>query len=166
MKCRSRSPPYPNRDGTDSVHDDFRDLLDSLLSRDVRFIVVGAHALAVHGVPRATGDFDVWIEPSDENADRVWSALAEFGAPLEALDVRRSDLTRTDVVIQLGLPPRRIDLLTGVTGLSFEEGWDDRIEVRIAELEVPVLGRASLIRNKRATGRPKDLADLDALGEE
>lgn len=146
--------------------EDFLEFLEALLAHEARFLVVGAHALAVHGIPRATGDLDVWIDPGSDNAERVWSALVDFGAPLGALDVDRDDLVRSDLVVQLGLPPRRIDLLTGVTGLSFSDAWEGRVEKRIERLEVPFLGLDSLLRNKRATGRPKDLADIDALERE
>lgn len=144
---------------------DFRDLLSLFLDHEVRFLVVGAHAVAAHGVPRATGDLDVWIEPASENAARVWRALAAFGAPLQSLNITREDFTRPDIVAQFGIPPRRIDVLTGISGLSFAEAWEDRLEHPLSDLVVPILGRRSLIRNKRASGRPKDLGDLDALGE-
>jgi hypothetical protein len=147
------------------VNEDFHDLLAALIAADARFLVVGAHAMAVHGVPRATGDLDLWIDREPRNADRVWRALTRFGAPLDALGITRSDLERPHVVIQLGLPPRRIDLLTDVSGLSFDEAWRDRIAVRIEGVPIPFLGRSALIRNKRATARLKDLADLEALGE-
>lgn len=146
------------------MESDFRDLLAAFLSHRVQFLIVGAHALAVHGVPRATGDLDLWVSPTPANADRVWQALTAFGAPLETLDVTRDDFIRLDVVVQLGLPPRRIDILTSVSGLVFSTAWDDRLEQDVAGLRVPFLGRASLIRNKQATRRPKDLGDLDALG--
>lgn len=143
---------------------DFRDLLSALLTHKVRFLVVGAHALAVHGVPRATGDLDVWVELKEPNADRLWQALADFGAPLEALKVKRDDFLRPDMVVQFGLPPRRVDVLTSVSGLEFDEAWSDRLEREVDGLLIPFLGRASLVRNKRASGRPKDLGDLGALG--
>jgi hypothetical protein len=117
-------------------------------------------------VPRATGDIDVWIERSPDNAERVWRALEAFGAPTVALGVRREHLEAPDMVIQIGLPPRRIDVLTGVSGLAFDDAWRDRIVHRIEHLDVPFLGRDSLIRNKRASGRFKDLGDLEALGED
>jgi hypothetical protein len=146
------------------VDADFRDLLAALLTHQVRFLIVGAHALAAHGVPRATGDLDVWVEPTGANAARIWKALAEFGAPLDSLGIAESDFSRPDIVVQLGLPPLRIDLLTGVSGLEFSEAWDDRLEETVDAVRLPFLGRRSLIRNKRASGRPRDLADLDALG--
>ena len=98
------------------MNEDYRDFLNALLAENARFLIVGAHALAVHGYPRSTVDIDVWIEVSDDNAQRVWQALAEFGAPLEDLSIRLDDLLRPDVVIQLGLPPNRIDILTGSRG--------------------------------------------------
>lgn len=104
------------------MNEDYRDLLASLVAEQARFLVVGAHALAVHGYPRATVDIDIWIEPTPENADRVWRALAAFGASLQDLDVTKNDLTRADIVAQFGLPPSRIDILTGVSGLTFDGG--------------------------------------------
>jgi hypothetical protein len=148
------------------LNDDWLDALAALLRADARFLVVGAHALAVHGVPRATQDLDIWIEPTSDNADRVWNALVAFGAPLSALGVEREDLTTPDTVIQLGLPPNRIDLLTGITGIAgFERAWEDRLDQDVEGLVVPFLGRAALVRNKLSTGRTRDLADIEALGE-
>jgi hypothetical protein len=145
------------------LNEDFRDLLAALLEADARFLVVGAHAMAVHGVPRATGDLDVWVSSAPPNAERVWSALMTFGAPVEQLGVRPDDLQAPGMVVQIGLPPRRIDILTDVSGLHFEEAWSARTVHTVDGYEVPFLGREDLIRNKRATGRPKDLADLDVL---
>lgn len=147
------------------MNEDFLDLLQSLLTANARFLVVGAHALAVHGVPRATGDLDVWVEPSNENASRVWTALMAFGAPVTSLDITDATLAEVDVVVQIGVPPRRIDLLTSVSGLDFATAWDTRLTSAVAHLAVPFLSREALIANKRATGRLKDLADLEALGE-
>jgi hypothetical protein len=145
---------------------DFRDVLAELLRANARFLVVGAHALSVHGVPRATVDLDVWIDPTPENAKRVWAALAAFGAPLDSLQIRESDFTRPDTVAQLGLPPYRIDILTGVSGVTFDEAWNERVEDLFYDLRVPFIGRAAFIRNKRASGRTKDLADIESLGDE
>jgi hypothetical protein len=128
--------------------------------------VVGAHALSIHGVPRATVDLDVWTEPTPENANRVWRALAAFGAPLETLDIAESDFTLPDIVAQLGLPPNRIDILTGLSGVTFAEAWPDRVEAEIDGIRVPFLGRDALIKNKRASGRKRDLGDIEALGAE
>ncbi len=143
------------------MNQDFVDVLDAFLRADVRFLVVGAYAFAVHARPRATGDLDIWIEPTPENAGRVMAALREFGAPLH--QVTEQDFTQPDVVLQIGVAPRRIDILTVLTGLTFGEAWADRTAHAIGPLVVPFLGRASLIRNKRATGRPQDIADLSYL---
>jgi hypothetical protein len=147
------------------MNDDFKDLLAALLERGARFLVVGAHAMALHGVPRATGDLDVWISPDPGNAARVWQALLGFGAPVTSMGVTGKDLEAPATVVQIGVPPRRIDLLTTLSGLAFDEAWAGRTLHRVDALEVPFLGRAELVRNKRAAGRPKDMADLAALGE-
>lgn len=117
-------------------------------------------------MPRATLDLDVWVEPSPDNAKRVWRALAAFGAPLTTLRLHESDFVKPDTVVQLGLPPYRIDILTGLTGVSFAEAWSDRVEALFEGVRVPFMGRDAFFRNKRATGRTKDLADLESLGEE
>jgi len=147
------------------VNEDFLDLLGALIAAEARFLVVGAHAMAVHGVPRATGDLDVWVSTEAANADRVWEALLRFGAPVAAMGVSRQDLSRPEQVVQIGLPPRRIDILTSISGVSFDEAWGGRVTHEVGGLAVPFLGRDELVRNKRATGRTKDRADLEALGE-
>lgn len=144
-------------------NEDYHDMLAALLRHNARFLLVGAHALAAHGYPRATVDIDIWIDATPENASRVWRALADFGAPLHELDISESDFTRPDIVAQFGLPPNRIDIITGVSGLSFEEAWPNRIESECEEVRVPILGREDLVANKQATGRPKDLVDVDGL---
>ena len=146
--------------------DDWIDILHALGSAGARFLIVGAHALAVHGVPRGTQDLDLWIDPRADNAERVWRALVEFGAPLGPLGVRLDDLQRPGTVVQLGLPPNRIDLLTSISGVAdFEAAWGARVEHPVRGRPMPFLGRAALIDNKRAAGRRKDLGDLEALGE-
>ena len=146
------------------MNDDFRDFLALLLEEGVRFLVVGAHALAVHGVPRATGDLDVWIARDAANAARAWRALLRFGAPVSAMGVSETDLSNPGTVVQIGLPPRRIDVLTEITGVDFELAWSGRAVTSAGGMQVAFLGKAELVANKRATGRPKDLADLAALG--
>jgi hypothetical protein len=113
---------------------DFVDLLRAFIDADVRFLVVGAYALAHHGRPRATGDLDVWVEPAAENADRVMRALANFGAPLS--DVTAADFARPGVVLQIGVPPGRIDVLTELTGLQFADAWPSREPGRFGSLTV------------------------------
>lgn len=139
-------------------------MLSALSAAGAEFLVVGAHALAAHGVPRATGDLDLWVRASAENAERVWEALEQFGAPLH--DLTTDDLARPDVVFQIGVVPQRIDLLTSITGVTFDNAWKNRVLVEIGDLEVPVLGRSELVRNKRAVGRTRDLADLEELGKD
>lgn len=145
------------------MNDDFRDMLQALLEADVRFLVVGAHAMAVHGVPRATGDLDVWIDAAGANVDRAWQALLHFGAPIDALGVSRDTLATPGMVVQIGVPPTRIDLLTEISGVDFSRAWPTRVIHQVAGLSVPFIGRADLIQNKRAAGRAKDLADLEIL---
>ena len=147
----------------DDPNADFHDVLRMLLEHEVRFLVVGAHALAAHGIPRATQDLDVWIDATPANATRVWRALVEFGAPLGDLGVKDADFTQPDVVIQVGMPPNRVDILTGVTGLRFDDAWTARAEGIVEGVRVPILGRESLITNKRSAGRHKDLGDVEAL---
>lgn len=144
---------------------DFRDIIAGFLQAEVRFLIVGAHALGIHGVPRATADLDIWIEPTPENAARVWRALLAFGAPVHGLGITESDLCSPDMVAQLGVPPYRIDLLTGVSGVTFGEAWAARIEEQFEDLRAPFIGRTEFVRNKRASGRTRDLADLEAMGE-
>ena len=145
------------------MNEDFRDVLAEFLSAQARFLVVGAHAVAVHGIPRATGDLDLWIDPDEENAARVWTALVRFGAPVEDLGITMRDLAAPGTIIQIGLPPRRIDVMTSATGLVFGDAWAGRVAHEADHLPIPFLGRAELLRNKRVTGRPKDLADVHAL---
>jgi hypothetical protein len=143
------------------MNPDFVDLLRAFVAADVRFLVVGAYALALHGRPRATGDLDVWVDPTPANAGKVMRALAVFGAPLH--DVRLEDFTAPGVTYQIGVAPGRIDILTELTGLTFDEAWPDRLRRPFGEVEVDFIGRAAFIRNKRATGRPKDLGDIEGL---
>jgi hypothetical protein len=138
--------------------------LSELLRSDAKFLVVGAHALSVHGIPRATADLDVWVKPDPDNAARVYEALLRFGVPLEELGVKVTDLTEPDMVAQFGLPPYRLDILTSISGVTFDVAWKNRTEGVVEGVPVPVLGLAAFIQNKRATGRSKDLADLESLG--
>jgi hypothetical protein len=149
-----------------AVTDDWFDFLVALLDSGARFLVVGAHALAAHGVPRATQDIDVWIDPAPKNADLVWAALLQFGAPAEALGIRREDLSTVNTVVQFGVPPNRIDILTSISGVpTFDAAWKNRLERQVRNRTIPFLGRESFIANKRASARHKDLADIEALGE-
>jgi hypothetical protein len=133
-------------------------MLSALSEAGADFLVVGAHALAAHGHPRATGDLDIWVRPTHENADRVWQAIERFGAPRRNL--RREDFCTPDVVFQIGVEPNRIDILTSITGVEFEEAWQHRKLTPIGGMTVSILGREQLLTNKLACGRPKDLADV------
>lgn len=144
------------------MNQDFVDLLRAFSDHSVRFLVVGAYALAAHGRPRATGDLDVWIDATDANAPRVMAALASFGAPLA--QVTEADFSRPGIVFQIGLPPSRIDVLTELTGITFAEAWPGRIQVAFGPVTVDVIGREAFVKNKRSTGRTKDLGDIESLG--
>jgi len=143
--------------------DDFSDLFEAFLDAGVEFVVVGSYALARHGYVRATLDLDVLVRPSAENATRVADALVAFGAPLVAHGVDPLDFARPGTVYQLGVPPLRIDVLTEISGVTFEDVWQSRLVVDFGGMKVPVIGRGALLRNKRASGRPKDRSDVDAL---
>ena len=145
------------------MNPDFTDLLRAFVAADVRFLVVGAYALGIHGRPRATGDLDVWVEASQENAPRVMRALAAFGAPVA--EFSEADLACEGVTYQIGVPPGRVDILTQLTGLRFTDAWPDRLTRPFGDVQVGVIGRAAFIRNKRATGRTKDLADVEGLDQ-
>jgi hypothetical protein len=146
-----------------ALNRDFLDMIQAMNGAEVEYLVVGAHAMAVHGVPRATGDFDIWVKPSRENAERMLRALHEFGAPVAAHGISVDDLEEPDMVYQIGLPPRRIDLITGISGVRFAEAWSSKVNVELEGLPISVIGRLDLIRNKRASGRAKDLIDLEIL---
>jgi len=143
------------------LNEDYRDILLALNTERVDFILIGAYALAAHGYPRATMDIDIWVMPSPENADAVIRALTRFGSPLHDLNVE--DLLNDDTVFQIGVAPRRIDLLTGATGLEFSTAAENAIARQVDGIDLKVLSIDDLITNKLATGRPKDQIDADEL---
>ncbi len=140
---------------------DFVDLIRIFNAHHVDYLIVGAHALAAHGHVRATKDLDVWLRPTLENATRVFAALAEFGAPLD--DVVPGDFATPGTIFQIGVEPVRIDLITRIDGLEFDDAWGDRIATHFGGWDVAVLSRRALIQNKRASGRTQDLADVERL---
>jgi len=148
---------------TPEVNEDFVDMLTVLQTNQVRFLVVGAYALAAHGFPRATGDIDIFVEPTADNAQRVYRALLEFGAPVVAHGVTASDFETKGAVYQIGLPPRRIDLLTSISGVEYAEASEHALRGHVGPCEVQFIGRDALIKNKSATGRTRDLADVEQL---
>ena len=143
------------------LNEDFREFLESLNSNEVKYLVLGGYALAFHGHPRYTKDLDIWLELSAENADKALKALSEFG--FSGLDVSKEDLLTSGLVVQLGNPPNRIDLINSPDGVDFEVCYAGRIEVDLDGLVFPVIDLENLKLNKRASGRAQDIADLEAL---
>jgi hypothetical protein len=140
---------------------DFLDLLTSLNVAEARFLIVGGYAVGVHGRPRATKDLDVWIEATADNVRRVMQALRDFGAPLG--DLTEADLETPGTGFKMGQPPARIDILTQIEGVRFEDAWPRRLQTFFGQVGCGVIGRGDLLANKRAAGRPQDLADIAAL---
>jgi len=145
------------------IPSDFRELLALFHNRQVEFLVVGGYALAFHGVPRATGDLDLWVRPDPTNAERVLKALEEFG--FGALGLTRDDFVQAEKVIQLGLPPVRVDLLTSLTGVDWAAAATNSVPGVLGNVPARFIGKSDFIANKRATGRARDRADVEALGE-
>lgn len=142
---------------------DFDEMLLALHESGAEYLVVGAHAMAAHGVPRATGDLDIWVRPTAENALRVYEALSRFGAPLT--DLTPGDLQTPGTIFQIGVVPIRVDIITHIDGGVFEDAWRNRLIVPAAQHSIPYIGLEDLIANKSATGRPKDVADVVYLKE-
>ena len=140
---------------------DFSELLRTFNEHEVEYLIVGAHALAVYGHVRATKDLDIWVRADRENAQRVLTALSQFGAPLRDLAI--DDLSRPGTVFQIGLPPLRVDVITGIDGVDFSEAWPARFVTRLGNTTVFVISRQHLIVNKKTAGRLQDLADVERL---
>lgn len=148
------------------MNSDWLDLLREMDRAGVRYLLVGAHAIAAHGIPRATRDIDFWIDPEEENAKRVWRALLRFGAPMSALGISERDVRTPGMVLQFGVMPNRIDLMTSLSGLDrFSDAWDRRVMTELGDVAVPVLSLEDLRASKRASGRKRDLLDLEMLDE-
>ncbi len=143
------------------LNSDLREFVELLNSAGVEYLVVGGHAVAFHGYPRFTGDIDFWIRPSADNASRVLQVLEGFG--FGGLGLSVADFTTAERVVQLGRPPNRIDLLTSISGVTFDRAWSGRVAGMIDGIPVAFIGRGELLANKRASGRAKDLADLEEL---
>jgi len=146
------------------VQKDFRELLELFNAHKVEYLIVGGYALAFHGVPRYTGDIDIFVKPDTENALRILKALDEFG--FGSLDLKEEDFRSPNKVVQLGYPPVRIDIITSISGLSWDEAYEERDKGKYGDVPVYYIGLNHYILNKRASGRKKDIADLEALGEE
>jgi predicted nucleotidyltransferase len=143
------------------LNDDYKDMLSALNGEGVKFLLVGAYAMAAHGYPRATMDIDLWVVASTENIRAAIAALKKFGAPIDNISER--DFQDDNFVFQIGVAPRRIDILTAVDGLDFSSAYDNADTVQIDGLDIKVLSKQDLIKNKRASGRTKDLADVEVL---
>jgi hypothetical protein len=143
------------------LNSDYKDMLRALLDNKVKFLLVGAYAMGAHGYPRATGDIDIWVEPSVDNSRRVYRSLVTFGAPLHEID--EATFTKSGIVFQIGVAPRRIDIITAISGVMFDQAYQNCQIIEIEELPIPILSRSDLIKNKRATGREKDRLDADRL---
>jgi hypothetical protein len=140
---------------------DFREFAASFVGHEVRFLVIGGYALAAHGLPRATGDLDTWVRLDRNNAAKIIASLIDFGFGSLGLSV--DDFVEPGIVVQLGYPPHRIDIITSIDGVDFDHAWKRRMTVDLGGLALPVIGREELIRNKVAAGRPQDLADVARL---
>lgn len=140
---------------------DYHDILSALSTAKVEYLLVGGYALATHGRPRATGNLDLWVKPETDNAERVMSALEAFGVPMKNLSP--DDFSRKGTVVQIGSVPQRIDLMTTLEGVAFDYAWPRRVDVNLDGIRIPVLNREDLATNKRAVGRPQDMADASWL---
>ena len=145
------------------LNEDYKDMLQILLDNDVKFLIVGAYALASYGYPRATGDFDIWVEASEENSKKILSSLVHFGAPITGLTEKT--FIEKGITFQIGVAPRRIDLITDIDGVDFSEAYSSRENIDIEELKLPFISKENLIKNKKSTGRDKDLLDVKYLEE-
>ena len=146
------------------VQNDFKELLELFNAHKVKYLIVGGYALAYHGAPRYTGDIDIFVKPDMENAMRILQALDEFG--FGSIGLKEEDLKNPDKVVQLGYPPVRIDIITSISGISWDDAFNGRSEGKYGDIPVYYIGRDHYVLNKRTTGRKRDLADLEALGEE
>ncbi len=143
------------------LNSDYKEILRLLKESEVEFLLVGAYALAIHGYPRSTGDIDIWILSTPENSNKVFDVINKFGAPLFDLSVE--DLQKSGNVFQIGVAPRRIDILTSISGVEFSDAYDDHIDIEMDGLLLPFISLKKLIQNKEATGRSKDIEDVEKL---
>jgi len=145
------------------LNKDYKEMLQLLLEEQVDFILVGAYALGAHGYPRATGDIDIWVKSDKVNSKKIYKVLERFGAPLDQLN--ENDFAGEGMIFQIGVAPRRIDIITQIDGVTFDEADEDKIIVEAEELKVPVISLDKLIKNKMSTGREKDKLDAKLLKE-
>lgn len=143
------------------LNKDYREMLQILLENKVKFLVVGAYAMGAYGYPRATGDIDIWVEASAENSEKVYQCLLKFGAPLS--EITKTTFREEGIVFQIGVAPRRIDIITEIDGVDFKKAYSDKQEIEIEGVRIPFLTKENLIRNKESTGRQKDKLDAKYL---
>ena len=143
------------------LNKDYKEMLQILLDNKVRFLVVGAYAMGAYGYPRATGDFDIWVEASSENSEKIYRSLSQFGAPLS--DITKTTFCEEGIIFQIGVAPRRIDIITKIDGVDFKKAYHDKQDVEIEDIKIPFLSKEDLIRNKESTGREKDILDVKYL---
>lgn len=143
------------------LNDDYKEILHILSKNKVRFLVVGAYAMGVHGYPRATGDLDIWVDSSSDNSELIYKSLMEFGAPLS--DINRDTFTEEGIVLQIGIAPRRIDIITLIDGVDFRSAYGEKFVVELEGVTIPFLSKEALIKNKESTGRDKDKVDVQYL---
>ncbi len=144
-----------------TLNQDWRDMLSALSDAGAKYMIIGGYAVVMHGIARMTKDLDIWVDNTPDNAERVWKALRDFGTPM--MNLKRADLEKTDTVFQIGMPPRRVDLLTGVAGATFEEAYKNRCIRKFDDDEVVCIGREDLIKIKLAAGRLRDRSDAKRL---
>lgn len=145
------------------LNKDYREMLQSLLKNEVEFLVVGAYAMGAQGYPRATGDFDVWVKASVINSKKILKALADFGAPVS--NISEKTFAEEGVIFQIGVIPRRIDVITHIDGVNFKDAYAAKLVVEMDDLKIPFLSKENIIKNKLASGRPKDRLDVEYLKE-
>jgi len=143
------------------LNEDYKEILQILLNNKAKFLIVGAYAMGAYGYPRATGDLDIWVEASPENSKKLCKSLSEFGSPMN--NITENTFTEKGVIFQIGVAPRRIDIITHIDGVSFEEAYKTKESIEIEDIQVPFLSKENLIKNKESTGREKDRLDADYL---
>lgn len=140
---------------------DYKDIVLELLKHKVRFLTIGAYAMAAHGYPRATGDFDLWVEASEKNSKKIYQALKDFGAPVK--QIKEEAFAQKGMIFQIGLIPRRIDIITDIDGVDFSAAYKRKKRIKVDGINIPFISIADLIENKQATGRQKDKLDAENL---
>ena len=145
------------------LNEDYKEMLQILLNNEVKFLVVGEYAMGAHGYPRATGDIDIWVEASLQNSKKIYKSLSEFGSPLS--EVTQETFTEKGIIFQIGVAPRRIDIITYIDGVDFPSAYQEKEEIDIEKLKIPFISKENLIKNKEATGREKDKLDANSLRE-